>query len=92
MPKASNRRDSDYAFSGMPVPDDHSGAAYTYGDPKNLVIFNTCPNPRKAWEFVKFLTNRENDLRLLELTNQLPRRKNLFEDDSSRRILRLIPK
>ncbi len=70
----------DYAFSGIPVPDDHSGAAYTYGDPKNLVIFNTCPNPRKAWEFVKFLANRENDLRLLELTNQLPRRKNVFED------------
>src|SRR3989339_935312 len=28
----------EYNFSSMPVPDDHKGPKYTYGDPKNIVI------------------------------------------------------
>ena len=69
-----------YGFSHLPVPDDHAGEIYTYGDPKNMVIFNTCRNPRRAWEFLKFAINKENDLEFLKITTQLPRRKNLFED------------
>lgn len=70
----------EYAFAPIPVPDDHNGPVYTYGDPKNIVIFNTCENPRRAWEFLKIMLSKENDLRLLEISNQLPRRKNLFKD------------
>jgi multiple sugar transport system substrate-binding protein len=70
----------EYAYSPIPVPDDHEGPVYTYGDPKNIVFFNTCSNPLIAWEFLKFLINKENDRRLLEISHQLPRRKNLFED------------
>ena len=69
-----------YNFTHMPVPDDHSGPVYTYCDPKNIVIFKTCPNPALAWKFIKFLINKENDLNFLKITNQLPRRKNLDND------------
>ncbi|MEJ2505804.1 MAG: extracellular solute-binding protein [Ignavibacteriaceae bacterium] len=69
-----------YDYSTMIVPDDHLGPVYTYGDPKNIVIFNSCKNPQLAWEFIKNMINKENDLRLLEITAQLPRRKNLDSD------------
>ncbi|MEJ5352558.1 MAG: extracellular solute-binding protein [Melioribacteraceae bacterium] len=67
----------EYNFSTIPVPDNHQGPIYTYGDPKNIVIFKTCPNPKLAWEFLKFFLSEENDLKFLEITNQLPRRKNI---------------
>ncbi len=70
----------EYNFSPMPVPDNHAGPVYTYGDPKNIVIFKTCPNPELAWEFIHFMIDKRNDLKLLEYTNQLPRRKNLEAD------------
>ena len=69
-----------YGFSAMPVPDNHTGPVYTYCDPKNIVIFKTCPNPELAWRFIKYMTDKDNDLKLLEYTNQLPRRKMLDED------------
>ncbi len=59
------------------VPDDHVGPVYTYADPKNIVMFNTCSNPQAAWEFIKTLVDKNGDLQLLEVTGQLPRRKNL---------------
>jgi len=67
----------EYEYTFMPVPDEHKGPVYTYGDPKNLVIFKTCKYPQAAWNYIKTLINNEGDLKLLELTNQLPRRKNL---------------
>jgi multiple sugar transport system substrate-binding protein len=66
-----------YAYTAMPVPDGHTGPVYTYGDPKNIVIFKTCKNPQAAWEYIRTLINEEGDLKLLHITNQLPRRKNL---------------
>ena len=66
-----------YSFSPMPVPDDHKGPVYTYCDPKNIVIFKTCPNPQLAWDFLKYMLQEKSDLKFLEFTNQLPRRKNL---------------
>ena len=64
-----------YGSYTMPVPDGHTGPVYTYGDPKNIVIFNTCRDPQAAWEFVRTLVDQPGDLRLLELTGQLPSRK-----------------
>jgi multiple sugar transport system substrate-binding protein len=66
----------------MPVPDDHQGPIYTYGDPKNIVIFNTCQFPEQAWEFLKYMLSKENELLFLEMTNQLPRRRNIFSDET----------
>jgi multiple sugar transport system substrate-binding protein len=70
----------EYDYTTMPVPDDFSGPAYTYGDPKNIVIFNTCQDPQLAWEFIKTMITKESDLKLLELTTQLPRRKNIDKE------------
>jgi multiple sugar transport system substrate-binding protein len=69
-----------YDFWPMPVPDGHTGPAYTYGDPKNIVIFNTCPDPQTAWAFVRTLIEKPGDLRLLELTGQFPRRRGVDTD------------
>jgi len=68
----------EYDFAPMPVPDDHTGPAYTYGDLKNIVIFSTCQRPKAAWEFIKFMTSIKSDLRLLEVASQLPLRKGLL--------------
>jgi multiple sugar transport system substrate-binding protein len=70
----------EYDFAPLPVPDGYEGPFYTYGDLKNIVIFSTCQQPQVAWEFVKFMVSRRSDLRLLELTNQLPMRKDLLSD------------
>ena len=73
-------KDLEFGFSHMPVPDGHKGPIYTYCDPKNIVIFKTCPNAKLAWEFIKFMISKKNDLKFLETTNQIPRRKNLEND------------
>lgn len=72
----------EFGFDYFPpiVPDDHTGPVYTYGDPKNIVMFSTCADPQAAWNFIKTLTDKNGDLQLLEVTGQLPRRKNLYMD------------
>jgi len=67
----------EYEYTFMPVPDGHTGPVYTYGDPKNIVIFKTCKDPQAAWNYIKTMISDEGDLKLLAITNQLPRRKNL---------------
>jgi len=67
----------EYEYTFMPVPDGHKGPVYTYGDPKNIVIFKTCKDPQAAWNYIKTMISNEGDLKLLAITNQLPRRKNL---------------
>ena len=69
-----------YNFAPLPVPDDHNGPIYTYGDPKNIVIFKTCPNAELAWQFIKTMITKKGDLEFLKIANQLPRRKNLDTD------------
>lgn len=69
-----------YNFAPLPVPDDFRGNAYTYGDTKNIVIFNTCKKPRQAWEFLKYVIDHEGDMMLLKITGQIPRRKDLLSD------------
>ncbi|MGF7216037.1 multiple sugar transport system substrate-binding protein [Spirosoma lacussanchae] len=76
----------------MPVPDTHTGPAYTYGDPKNIVIFNTCPDPTAAWAFIKTLVDKPGDLRLMELTGQFPNRLNVDTDPYFQPFLQKNPK
>lgn len=82
----------EYGFLPMMVPDGHEGPAYTYGDPKNIVIFNTCPDPLTAWEFLMTFLSREGDLELLETTGQFPRRKNIASDPYFGEFLERNPK
>ena len=64
-----------------PIPDDHVGPVYTYADPKNIVVFSTCKHPQQAWDFIKTMIDKEGDLQLLQLTGQMPQRKNLDTDN-----------
>lgn len=70
----------EYGVVPLPVPDDHQGPVYTYGDFKNIAIFANTKHPREAWEFVKFLVQSEHDLLLLEICNQIPVRDDLNEN------------
>lgn len=78
--KFKQRDDFEFDFYPMQVPDGHKGPVYTYSDPKNIVIFNTCKHPQEAWDFIKTLIDKEGDKKLLEITTQLPNRKNLETD------------
>ncbi len=73
-------RGFEYDYYQQIVPDDHAGPIYTYADPKNIVIFNTTRDAQASWEFIKTLISKEGDLQLLQLTGQLPRRKNVETD------------
>jgi multiple sugar transport system substrate-binding protein len=88
-------RNFEIDYSQPPVPDDHRGPVYTYADPKNIVVFNTCTHPQEAWDFIQTLIDKQGDLKFLEITGQLPRRKNLdtdiFYSDFFKKNLRLIP-
>ncbi len=70
-----------YGFRSVPVPSLEPGQpVWTYGDPKNIGIFTSTRHPELAWEFVKFYISRENDLRLVRITSQIPFRRDLLED------------
>ncbi len=70
----------EYGYQHIPVPSNFKGPIYTYADPKNIVIFNTCRKPDLAFQFIKFITSKKNDFNLLKLTSQFPRRKDLLTD------------
>ncbi len=70
----------EYTFGPIPLPDDHEGEEWTFGDPKSIGIFSTSEHPEAAWAFVKFITSPEADKLLLEITNQLPLRRDLLGD------------
>jgi len=53
---------------------------YTYCDPKNIVIFNTCKDPEEAWRFLQTMLSAEADLEFMKLSSQIPRRKDLLTD------------
>jgi multiple sugar transport system substrate-binding protein len=70
----------DFGVAPVPVPDDHRGPVYTYGDYKDISIFSTTTHPKEAWEFVKFLVTAEHDLLLLRICDQIPVRIDLLEN------------
>lgn len=69
-----------FDFAPMPVPINSDESPYTYCDPKNIVIFNSCSNPEIAWKFLQTMINEDADLIFLKLSQQLPRRKDLSEN------------
>ena len=90
--KFKQRDDFEIGFYPMQVPDNHKGPIYTYADPKNIVIFNTCKHPQEAWNFIKTLIDKEGDKKLLEITTQLPNRKNLEKDSLFQEYFSVHPK
>ena len=90
--KFKQREDFDFDFFPMQVPENHKGPVYTYADPKNIVIFNTCKQPQNAWNFIKTLIDKEGDKKLLEITGQLPNRKNLETEEAFQDYFQKNPK
>lgn len=84
--------DLEYGFLPMMVPEQDDEPVYTYGDPKNIVIFNTCPDPLTAWEFLRTVIDKEGDLDLLRITGQFPRRMNIASDPFFEEFLSENPK
>ena len=71
----------DYAAIPVPVPDGGDpDAAYTFADMKSSVIFSTTKHPVEAARFLAYLNSPEADRRLVELTAQLPFRRDLSHD------------
>lgn len=81
----------DYGVAPLPVPDDHDGPVYTYGDFKNIAIFATTKHPQEAWEFVKFLIQAEHDALLLEICHQMPVRGDLLSNPLFRQYFHARP-
>jgi multiple sugar transport system substrate-binding protein len=84
--------DFEYDYGPIPRPDAATGQPVSYADPKSIVIFKTCQHPREAWEFIKFIISKQNDLQLLELSSQLPIRAGLLEDQEFADYFRRNPK
>lgn len=72
--------DFEYDFAPVPSPKGSDEPSYTYGDYKSIIIFKNTKHPQWSWEFTKFLVSRQADLKLLEIADQLPLRKNLLSD------------
>ena len=72
--------DFEYAYAPLPVPDDHTGPAYTYGDFKNIAVFSSTRHPEAAWRFARYLVTKQADLLLLDVARQIPVRKDLLAD------------
>jgi multiple sugar transport system substrate-binding protein len=90
--KFKKREDFEFNFFPMQVPVSHKGPVYTYSDPKNIVIFNTCKQPQRAWDFIKTLIDKEGDKKLLEITSQLPNRKNIETEEKFQDYFKKNPK
>jgi multiple sugar transport system substrate-binding protein len=67
-------------WGAAPVPTsagtDPSGT-FTFSDAKNVAMYSSCGNRGTAWEVLKFATSREQDGRFLEMTGQMPLRRDL---------------
>ena len=72
--------DFEFDFVPLPKPNGYQGPPHTFGDFKNIVIFSSAKHPKETWEFAKTLVTKQADLRLLEMTRQIPVRKGLLED------------
>ena len=67
----------EFEFTPVPLPDTISAPIYSYGDPKNIVIFNTCRDPQSAWRFLKTILTAEADFDFMQMSGQMPRRNDL---------------
>ena len=64
----------------VPVPTANAMTAdqiHTFSDTKNVAMYASCTNRATAWDFMKFTTSVDQDGQLLNLTGQMPMRKDL---------------
>jgi multiple sugar transport system substrate-binding protein len=58
----------------QPMP---SSSIHTFSDAKNIGMFVSCKNRGTAWDFTKFVTSKDEDGKLLDVTGQMPMRTGL---------------
>lgn len=58
---------------GVPAED-----TVSFADSKNIAMFTTCRNRATAWDFAKFATSLEQDRSFLEISGQMPLRRDLL--------------
>ena len=64
----------------VPVPTANGMTAdqiHTFSDTKNVAMYASCTNRATAWDFMKFTTSVDQDGQLLNMTGQMPMRKDL---------------
>ena len=67
-------------WGSVPVPTKNGTPAaetYTFSDAKNIGLFTACKNRATAFDLLKFATSEEQDGQLLQVTGQMPLRKDL---------------
>jgi len=66
-------------WGAVPVPtkDGSSTDNKTFSDQKSIGMYSACKNRTTAWEFLKFLTSKDEDGKLLTGTGQMPVRSDL---------------
>ena len=70
----------DVNWGSVPVPTKNGTSAadtWTFSDAKNIGLYSACKNQGTAWDLLKFSTSEQQDGKLLELTGQMPLRKDL---------------
>lgn len=81
-PWGAGQFDGKVEYGTVPIPTAAGTAAdqtSTFADSKNVGLYSSCQNQQTAWEFLKFATDDENDLALLETTGQFPTRTDVPE-------------
>ncbi|WP_394770776.1 extracellular solute-binding protein [Lacisediminihabitans sp.] len=70
----------DVNWGSVPVPTKDGTPAnktWTFSDAKNIGLYSACKAQGTAWDVLKFSTSKAQDQKLLELTGQMPLRKDL---------------
>jgi multiple sugar transport system substrate-binding protein len=73
-------------WGSVPVPTKDGKPAdqtYTFPDAKNIGMYTSCKNQGTAWDVIKFATSQQQDGKLLDVTGQMPIRKDLASVYSS---------
>lgn len=81
-PWGAGQFDGKVEYDAVPIPTADGTSAEntsTFADSKNIGLYTSCENQQTAWEFLKFATNDDNDLALLETTGQFPTRTDVPE-------------
>src|SRR6478735_1988373 len=67
-------------WGSVPVPTKDGKPAnqtYTFPDAKNIGMYTSCKNQGTAWDVLKFATSQEQDGKLLDVSGQMPIRKDV---------------
>jgi multiple sugar transport system substrate-binding protein len=67
-------------WGSVPVPTKEAKPAsdiWTFSDAKNIGLYSACKNQGTAWNLLKYSTSKAEDQKLLEMTGQMPLRKDL---------------